>query len=115
MYVTHFSGHACVVSSAVLTEIPEQELTHPGVARGDRGEPNGLFLENAQEVVRRRRLPYSHDEICGAAASRRAVRGQEVTFCAEAGTGAGMVNHSPVEPAAYQAMSECGELAVTFS
>ncbi len=113
VYVTHFSGHACVVSSAVLAEIPEQEFTHPGVARGDRGEPNGLFLENAQEVARRRRLPHSHHEIC--AALRRAgalCAAQGVTFCAEAGTGAGMVNHSPVEPAAYQAMSESGQLAV---
>ena len=92
VYVRHFSGHACVVSSAVLAEIPEQELTHPGVARGDRGEPNGLFLENAQEVVLRRRLPYSLDEI--RAALRRAgalCAAQGVTFCAEAGTGAGLV------------------------
>jgi predicted amidohydrolase YtcJ len=113
VYVTHFSGHACVVSGAVLAEIPGQELTHPGVARGDRGAPNGLFLENAQEVARRRRLPYSHDEICAALRRSGALcAAQGVTFCAEAGTGAGMVNHSPVEPAAYQAMSESGELAV---
>jgi predicted amidohydrolase YtcJ len=113
VYVTHFSGHACVVSGAVLAEIPEQELTHPGVVRGDRNEPNGLFLENAQEVARRRRLPYSHDEICAALRRSGALcAAQGVTFCAEAGTGAGMVNHSPVEPAAYQAMSESGELAV---
>ncbi|HTT90358.1 MAG TPA: amidohydrolase [Acidimicrobiales bacterium] len=113
VYVTHLSGHACVVSGAVLAEIPDDELTHPGVARGNRGEPNGLFLENAQEVARRRRLPYSLEEICDALRRAGALcAAQGVTFCAEAGTGAGLVNHSPVEPAAYQAVSESGELAV---
>ena len=114
VYIKHVSGHACVVSSAVLRDIPGPELeAGPGVVRRADGGPTGLFLENAQEVVRRRRLPYDLDDL--RAALRRSTAlcaAQGVTFCAEAGTGAGLVHHSPVEPAAYQDLSERGELAV---
>lgn len=115
VYVSHFSGHACVVSRAVLREITEVELQAGGVGvvRREDGELTGLFLENAQEVPRRHRLPYGFEEI--RAALRRSsafCATQGVTFCAEAGTGAGLVLHSPVEPAAYQCAEESGELAV---
>lgn len=115
MYVVHFSGHACVVSRSVLKEIPEAELQAggAGVGRRDDGEPNGLFLENALEVPRRRRLPYGFEEIRTALRRSSALcAAQGVTFCAEAGTGAGLVLHSPVEAAAYQCEAESGGLAV---
>ncbi|HXR23535.1 MAG TPA: amidohydrolase [Acidimicrobiales bacterium] len=114
VYVRHVSGHACVVSSAVLREIPGPELeAGPGVARRADGGPTGLFLENAQEIVLRRRLPYGQEELRAALRRSSALcAAQGVTFCAEAGTGAGLVHHSPVEPAAYQDLSEQGELAV---
>ncbi|HTW06380.1 MAG TPA: amidohydrolase [Acidimicrobiales bacterium] len=114
VYVRHMSGHACVVSSAVLRELPGAELeANPGVARGADGGPTGLFLENAQEIVLRRRLPYGQEEL--RAALRRSTAlcaAQGVTFCAEAGTGGGLVHHSPVEAAAYQDVSERDEMAV---
>ena len=114
VYLRHVSGHACVVSSAVLSDIPPTEIDAvPGAARRADGGPTGLFLENAQEVVLRRRLPYSLEELRAAIKRSSALcAAQGVTFCAEAGTGAGLVHHSPVEPAAYQDLSERGELAV---
>ena len=115
VYVSHFSGHACVVSRSVVKEISEVDLQRggPGVCRGENGEPTGLFLENAQEVPRRLRLPYGFGEIRAALRRSSALcAAQGVTFCAEAGTGAGLVLHSPVEPAAYQCVAESGELAV---
>jgi hypothetical protein len=114
VYIRHVSGHACVISSAVLRDIPALELeAGPGVARGADGGPTGLFLENAQEIVLRRRLPYGLNEIRAALRRSSALcAAQGVTFCAEAGTGAGLVHHSPVEPAAYQDLCERGELAV---
>lgn len=115
VYVSHFSGHACVVSRTVLEKISEAELQMggPGVGRQENGDANGLFLENAQEVPRRHRLPFGFEEILGALRrSSGLCATQGVTFCTEAGTGAGLVLHSPVEPAAYQCSAESGELAV---
>jgi hypothetical protein len=112
VYVRHVSGHACVASSAALHDLTGPELDAvPGVVRLADGAPTGLFMENAQEIVLRRRLPYGLEELRSAlrrSGARCAAQG--VTFCAEAGTGAGLVQHSPVEPAAYQDLSERGEL-----
>ena len=70
-------------------------------------------MENAQEIVLRCRLPYGMEELRDALRRSSALcAAQGITFCAEAGTGAGLVQHSPVEPAAYQDLSERGELAV---
>jgi hypothetical protein len=114
LYLRHVSGHACVVSTAVLRDIPGHELEDgTGVARRADGGPTGLFLENAQEIVLRRRLPYGLEELRVALRRSSALcAAQGVTSCAEAGTGAGLVHHSPVEPAAYQDLCEAGELAV---
>ena len=114
LYLRHVSGHACVVSSEVLRHVSAPELdASPGVDRLADGGPSGLFLENAQELVLRRRLPYGLEELRGALRRSSALSAaQGVTFCAEAGTGAGLVHHSPVEPAAYQDLSDRGELAV---
>lgn len=115
VYVNHISGHACLVSSAVLAEVPAADWhgAASGVHRDGDGAPSGLFFEVDQDIVRRQRLPYAAGEL--AAALRRAgalCAAQGVTFCAEAGVGAGLVHHSPVEVAAYQSLAGADELAV---
>jgi predicted amidohydrolase YtcJ len=115
LYVTHVSGHACVVNSAVLADLPAQALAIelPGVIRGRDGRPAGVFTETAQSLVRELRLPYSLDELEDAIARSTALcASQGVTFCGEAGLGAGLVRHSPVELAAYQRLAERGALPV---
>ncbi len=115
LYVTHVSGHACVVNSAVLAGVPGDVLAadSPGVIRGADGRPTGLFTETAQNLARAMRLPYSLDEL-EAAITRSAslCARQGITFCAEAGIGGGLVRHSPIELAAYQRMAERDALPV---
>ncbi|MEV6243361.1 amidohydrolase [Lentzea sp. NPDC051838] len=90
VYVADLSGHACVVNSAVLKQLPE--ITS-----------DGWLTENEQLAARTLRLPYSLDEIT--AELRRSadqVLSEGVTMCAEAGIGAGLIASSPLEAAAYQ-------------
>jgi predicted amidohydrolase YtcJ len=115
LYVTHVSGHACVVNSAVLADLRAQALAldSPGVSRDSDGRPTGLFTEAAQNLVRELRLPYSLDELEDAIVRSTALcASQGVTFCGEAGLGAGLVQHSPVELAAYQRLAERDALPV---
>lgn len=96
LFVMHDSGHACVVNSAVLDLLPA------GV-RHD----NGLLVEQGMAAVRALRQPYSVDELVDAieqAAGKCVTEG--ITTCAEAGIGAGLISHSPVELAAYQRAME---------
>lgn len=111
LWVQHASGHAAVVSSLVLKEIPLESLGDE-VGRTD-GEPNGLMVERAQIAVRETRLPYRVSELV--AAIERAGRkclAQGITSCTEAGIGGGLIGTPPVEVAAYQAAREAGRLPV---
>ncbi|GHH48256.1 amidohydrolase [Lentzea cavernae] len=90
VYVADLSGHACVVNSVVLRQLPE--ITS-----------DGWLTENEQLAARTLRLPYSLDEITAELqASARQVLSEGVTMCAEAGIGAGLIASSPLEAAAYQ-------------
>jgi predicted amidohydrolase YtcJ len=90
LYLADISGHACVVNSAVLRQLPE--ITS-----------DGWLTENEQLAARSLRLPYSIDEIVGDLhESARQVLSEGVTMCAEAGIGAGLIASSPLEAAAYQ-------------
>jgi predicted amidohydrolase YtcJ len=92
VFVMHDSGHACVVNTAVLNLLPA------GVSHD-----NGVLVEQGMAAVRALRQPYSIDELVDAieqAAGDCVAEG--VTTCAEAGIGAGLISHSPVELAAYQ-------------
>jgi predicted amidohydrolase YtcJ len=113
--LTHVSGHACVVNSLVIAEVAVGAIgpSDVNIGRDESGTPNGLFTEMAQNLVRSRRPAYTVAEL------KRAVRrsselcaSQGVTFCAEAGIGAGLIRHSPIELAAYQQLVAAGELRI---
>ncbi|WP_312877949.1 amidohydrolase [Lentzea indica] len=89
-YLADISGHACVVNSAVLKQLP-------GITS------DGWLTENEQLAARTLRLPYSIEEIVAELhESARQVLSEGVTMCAEAGIGAGLIASSPLEAAAYQ-------------
>lgn len=100
IFVIHDSGHACVVSSAVLALLPAD-------VRHDRG----LLAEGGMAAVRQLRLPYPVDELVDAIeVAGRECLAEGVTAVAEAGIGGGLITHSPIELAAYQRALELGRL-----
>ncbi|GAA0614465.1 amidohydrolase [Kutzneria viridogrisea] len=100
--VSHNSGHACVVNSAVLAQLPQ------GTSHED-----GLLAESGMAAVRELRQPYSISELVDAIEhAARTCRSEGVTACAEAGIGGGLITHSPVELAAYQAALAADRLPV---
>ena len=113
--VQHRSGHACVVSGDVLARLPDGWVApgRDGVDIGADGRPTGVLAEGAMAAVRNLRLPYALTTIIDAIERTAAVCvAQGVTMCAEAGIGTGLLGHSPVELAAYQAAVEQGRLPV---
>ncbi|HKY75432.1 MAG TPA: amidohydrolase [Acidimicrobiia bacterium] len=115
VYVQHRSGHVCVVSSDVLAQLPDGWLTpgREGVDIGADGQPTGVLAEAAMLGVRDLRVPYALATIVDALErTARVCLSQGVTMCAEAGIGTGLLGHSPVELAAYQAAVEQGRLPV---
>lgn len=115
IFITHASGHACLVSRAVLDLIPGGELAagEAGVLRDAAGQPTGVFVEDAMELARSRRLPYSVEEIIGAIETAgRQCLSQGVTMCGDAGIAAGLGGFSPVDLAAYQNARDQGRLPV---
>jgi len=115
VHVQHRSGHACVVSSDVLARLPDGWLTagREGVDIGPDGRATGVLAEQAMVGVRELRLPYAIATIVDAIeGTARVCLAQGVTMCAEAGIGTGLLGHSPVELAAYQAAVDEGRLPV---
>ncbi len=105
VYVQDRSGHACVVNTFVLRELPASVLAPgtPGVEFDRDGNPTGGLAEGAQTAVRALRLPYSVDEIADhVALGAKQCLAQGVTTAAEAGIAGGIVGSSPLEIAAYQ-------------
>ncbi len=102
VFVVHDSGHACVVNSAVLDELPA------GIAHD-----NGVLAEAGMAAVRALRQPYAVDELVEAISTASTTcLAEGVTSVAEAGIGGGLISHSPVELAAYQRAVERGRLPV---
>jgi hypothetical protein len=100
LFLVHDSGHACVVNSAVLDLLPA------GVSHD-----NGMLAERGMAAVRALRQPYPVDELVDAIDdATRACLAEGVTACAEAGIGAGLISHSPIELAAYQQALAQGRL-----
>jgi predicted amidohydrolase YtcJ len=115
VHVQHRSGHLCVVSGDVLARLPDGYLAagRDGVDIGSDGRPTGVLAESAMLGVRDLRLPYAQKTIVDALErTARVCLAQGVTMCAEAGIGTGLLGHSPVELAAYQAAVEQGRLPV---
>lgn len=115
VYVQHRSGHACVVSGDVLARMPDGwgAPGRAGVDVGPDGQPTGVLAEQAMLGVRELREPYALAAIVDAVErTARVCLAQGVTMCAEAGIGAGLLGHSPVELSAYQTALEQGRLPV---
>uniref|UniRef100_UPI0034DED790 amidohydrolase family protein n=1 Tax=Streptomyces flavofungini TaxID=68200 RepID=UPI0034DED790 len=100
VYITHDSGHGCVVNSAVLNLLPA-DLPHE----------NGFLAEGAMGAARALRLPYSQQQLAEAIGrAARTCLSEGITACAEAGIGGALFGHSPVELGAYQLAREQGQL-----
>lgn len=113
LYVRHSSGHACLISDAVLATVTDDELAAhaSGVVRDASGRPTGLLEEGAMAIARARRLPHTLDEIVAAVElAGRECLAQGVTTVAEAGIVTDLAGSSPVELAAYQVAREQGRL-----
>lgn len=115
LYLRHTSGHACLVSDAVLATVTDDEFAahEPGVVRDANGRPTGLLEEGAMAIARARRLPYGLEEIVAAIETAgRECLAQGITTVAEAGIVTDLAGSSPVELAVYQVAREQGRLPV---
>jgi predicted amidohydrolase YtcJ len=112
VYLIHRSGHAHLVNSAVLADLPADFGPHsdPGVVVDENLVPTGLFLEEATRFVNAVRTPYAVAELTEAiAVAGRICAAQGVTFVAEAGVGGGLTARSPLEVLAYQDAIDSGQ------
>lgn len=114
VWLTHFSGHQAVVSSAVLSEVGITSETAPDRGRigtDAAGRPNGLLEEAVMDLVKDHVGPSSAEQLAHAidlATSRYAAEG--ITSFTDAGIGCPGLDHSPVEIAAYQLAARSGRL-----
>jgi hypothetical protein len=106
VWLTHFSGHQGVVSSAVLTGVsigPGTVADRGRIGTDAAGRPDGLLEEAAMDLVKELVGPSSTGQLARAielAARRYAAEG--ITSFTDAGIGCPGLDHSPVEIAAYQ-------------
>ena len=106
VWLTHFAGHSCVVSSAVLAAVGITSGTTPERGRigaDAAGRPNGLLEESVMDLVKDHVGPSSAEQLARAidvATSQYAREG--ITAFTDAGIGCPGMDHSPVEIAAYQ-------------
>ena len=103
VWLKHTSGHMCAVNSAVLELIRDTPVRSGGAVEVDAdGRRTGLVQEQAQAMVRDLVYPIGVNRIVDAieqASTHYLTEG--VTSATEAGVGAGLVSHSPVEIAAW--------------
>jgi predicted amidohydrolase YtcJ len=113
VWLTHFTGHLCVVSSAALDAAG---VTAASAGRGrigtdPEGRPNGLLEEAAMDLIKDHVGPSSAQQLAraiGEATTRYAAEG--ITSFTDAGIGCPGLDHSPVEIAAYQLARRSGWL-----
>jgi predicted amidohydrolase YtcJ len=114
VWLTHFTGHQCVVSSAVLSAvgIGAGTTTERGrIGTDPAGRPNGLLEEAVMDLVKDYVGPSSAEQFARAideATSQYAAEG--ITSFTDAGIGCPGLDHSPVEIAAYQLARRSGGL-----
>jgi predicted amidohydrolase YtcJ len=114
VWLKHTSGHMCTVNSLVLADIEGRE-TPPGgeVVVGEDGRRNGLVLEQAQSLVRGLTFPMSLEAMVAAIGrASRQYLAEGLTSATEAGVGAGLVAHSPLELRAWQEARRRGVLGL---
>lgn len=104
VWVKHFTGHAAVVSSAVLDAVDDARS-----ATGRAAE--GLLVEDDQELASKQVYPVPIAQIERAilVAGEACLR-DGVTSCVDAGIGAGLASISAIELRAYQNLARAGTL-----
>ena len=106
VWVRQISGHASVVSTAVLARVGAEHRTGTDAAAG-------LFKEAEQSAVADQRLPYSIEEVASLIVrAAEQARSEGVTTCVDAGNGGEIGALSPADGAAYQSLLETGRLPV---
>lgn len=115
VWLTHLSGHSCVVSSAVLKAVGiEGPLGDGGRGRvvvDTSGAPTGLLEEAVMDLVKDHVGPSSIEQM--AASIDRATAhylAEGITSFTDAGIGCPGIDHTPVELAAYQMARSTGRL-----
>ncbi len=117
VWLTHRSGHSCVVSSAVLDRVgitgARDHRARGRVVVDDAGRPTGLIEEAAMDLVKDHVGPSSIEQLAeaiGQATSHYATEG--ITGFTDAGIGCPGIDHSPVELAAYQLARDTDRLHI---
>jgi predicted amidohydrolase YtcJ len=116
VWLTHTSGHMCVVNSAALARIGadlDVEIDGGRVVRDGSGEPTGLLEERAQILAQRLALPRSTATIAAAIdRAHRVYLAEGITSVCDAGIAGGWIGQSPAEMDGYQLARDRGSLAV---
>jgi predicted amidohydrolase YtcJ len=115
VWLTHLSGHSCVVSSAALRAAGITGALD-GTGRGRvvvdaDSRPTGLLEEGAMDLIKDHVGPSSIDRLADAVDRATAHYVTEgITGFTDAGIGCPGIDHSPVELAAYQLAHSTGRL-----
>lgn len=114
VWLRHTSGHMCTVNSMVLADIAGKPVPSGGVVEeGPDGRRTGLVQEQAQALVSGLVYPLSVDAMVDMIAlANRNYLAEGVTSATEAGVGAALVLHSPIELRAWQEARRRGVLNV---
>ena len=115
VWLTHYSGHQCVVSSAVLRQIglagPVPDFVRGRIGADAEGRPTGLLEEAAMDLVKEKVGQSSAEDLARAIdVATRAYAAEGITSFTEAGVGCPGRDHSRVEIAAYQLARASGRL-----
>ena len=115
VWLTHLSGHSCVVSSAALSAVgitgALDESQRGRVVVDGEGRPTGLIEEAAMDLIKDHVGPSSIDRLADAIERATAHYVSEgITGFTDAGIGCPGIDHSPVELAAYQLARSTGRL-----
>ncbi len=116
VWLTHTSGHMCVVNTAALERIGADldiEIDGGRVVRDRDGEPTGLLEERAQVLAQRLALPRSMATIASAIErAHRVYLAEGITSVCDAGVAGGWIGQSPAEMDGYQLARDEGRLSV---
>jgi predicted amidohydrolase YtcJ len=115
VWLTHLSGHSCLVSGAVLAEVGITgalgDTARGRVVVDSHGRPTGLIEEAAMDLVKDHVGPSSIESMADAidlATAHYVTEG--ISGFTDAGIGCPGIDHTPVELAAYQLAEATGRL-----